>query len=95
MGTNMKEEYAEINHGVSVFSEWMVKRMLGKAGKGFTGWQHPQNFNVKERMLLKAAKIATTENLNDKDLIDVANFAMMLFMERWKMSFPYEPPPAT
>jgi len=85
------EEREEINHSIDIFSEWMGKRMHCKFSKGFTGWQTPQNFNVKERLLMKAAKIAAKEEVDDKDLVDLANFAMMLFMERWKKTFPFNP----
>jgi len=80
----MQKEKEEINQAINTFSDWMGRRMLQKTRLGFTGWQHAQNFNVKERLLWKAAKIATSEKIEDKDLIDIANFSMMLFMEKWK-----------
>jgi len=87
----MKEnETEEILRAVNIFSEWMAKRMLHKASAGFTGWQHPNEYSIKERLLEKA-KLIDGDFGEDKDLIDVANFAMMLFMERCNKTFPFQP----
>jgi hypothetical protein len=86
----MDIEQQKIEHSINIFSEWMSKRMMKKKSEGFTGWQTPNDFNVKERLLEKAQLIVDGSE-DDKDIVDVSNFAMMLFMENWEKVFPFVP----
>ncbi len=77
-GVQLKEGL-EIGLGVEHFGIEMAARMLMKQKEGFTGWNDPTvEDDVAHRMLAKAA-LVTVDMAEAKDLIDIANYAMILW----------------
>lgn len=81
----MNKEEQEIAQAIDVFSTYMTKRMLQKVSEGITGWRQPQDLKIRERLLFKVIRVVGDDTPTDKDLIDIANLAMILFMDRWRM----------
>lgn len=64
------------------FSTQMNKRFYSKCKLGWTGWNSKTNYNdMANRMRLKAEAVAchADEENREKNLIDIANFALFLF----------------
>jgi hypothetical protein len=77
-GVQMKEGL-EIGLGVEHFSIEMAARMLVKQKEGFAGWNDPNaEDDVEDRLLGKAA-LVKVDMAEAKDLIDIANYAMILW----------------
>ncbi len=78
---NIEKEKEKISKAISDFSNNMKNRMFDKLEEdGFEGWNNPMPLiqeYIKNQLLLKSANAAI--NNNNKDLIDTANFAMMLW----------------
>ncbi len=75
------QELIDIDKAVENFSVKMIYRMRTKMLEGFTGWATEgdvSSVSILSRMLSKALLL----NPSDKDLIDIANFAMMLYHRR-------------
>jgi hypothetical protein len=70
------EEKNKIFYAVDLFTREMVERMYKKYDDGFRGWNDPK---FEEIILDKLRNKAELNLLTQKDLIDIANFSMMLY----------------
>lgn len=83
------QELIDIDHAIESFSVKMIYRMRTKMLQGYTGWATEgdvSSVSLLSRMLSKASLL----NPSDKDLIDIANFAMMLYHRKHIREFGYE-----
>lgn len=72
-------EGLQIGLGVEHFSIEMAARMVQKMREGFTGWDDPTaDDDIEDRLLAKAA-LVKVDMAEAKDLIDIANYAMILW----------------
>lgn len=84
-GVQLKEGL-EIGLGVEHFSIEMAARMLMKQKEGFAGWNDPTiQDDVEDRLLAKAA-LVKVDMAEAKDLIDIANYAMILWTRQNQMA---------
>jgi len=74
------DEQEKLEKAVDAFAEKMKKRLFQKMDEGFTGWDNlKREYDVAVKMTLKAQDVAQESSDNPhKDLVDIANFAMML-----------------
>jgi len=78
---NSPDEIIKIGRAIDEFSIKMYYRMRTKMLEGFTGWGEEgdvSNADIRSRMLSKAALI----NPIGRDLVDIANYAMILYIRR-------------
>ena len=75
-------EAEKICKAIDDFADLMKKRMLEKAEDGWSGWEEAfdPKYNIKPRMLAKTYVVRDTVaiHMRAKELIDIANYAMML-----------------
>ena len=75
-------EAEKICKAIDDFADLMKKRMLAKADEGWSGWEEAfdPRYGIKPKMLAKAFRVQNEriEHIKEKELIDIANFAMML-----------------
>jgi hypothetical protein len=72
----------KLTASVDEFSSAMLKRLREKQRQGFTGWDKSEFKALKlhRRLHEKATDVIEKgENSDPRDLIDIANFAMMLY----------------
>jgi surfactin synthase thioesterase subunit len=83
-------EREKLCKAVDEFAEAMKKRLLQKEKQGFFGWNAGSitSYNIPTRLFRKAAELYAllnyapkSEKIEDKLLVDIANFAMMLWMK--------------
>jgi hypothetical protein len=76
-------EGIDIALGVEHFSTEMTARMIQKVHEGFSGWNNAEepDEDVIWRLLGKAA-LAQAGRATEKDLVDIANLAMILWTRR-------------
>jgi len=77
----MTEEQRKLIEANEAFAEKMLARMEEKAAAGYTGWDYPAfgSCDVPRKMHEKAASVCLFGETSDpKDLVDIANYAMML-----------------
>jgi hypothetical protein len=72
-------EISEIEKAVDKFAEAMKARMISKAKQGWSGWRGMERKHFDDRLLWNAAKAV---NGDKKSLVDVANFAMMIYRHK-------------
>ena len=69
-------DFKQLEQAVDAFAEAMKARLRSKAKQGWHGWVHMGRDDLGGRLLLNAAKGATS--VDQKSLVDVANLAMMI-----------------
>lgn len=75
----MRSEKQRIEDSVSEFSKLMNDRLQEKRREGFTGWQGPSiKQNIESRLLEKVGACLQSKAA-ETDLVDIANFAMILY----------------
>jgi len=77
-------EKADYCNAVDRFAEAMKARMIQKHKQGFHGWDCGSfhTHDIPGRLLTKAAQIVTLGHKTPaKSLVDIANFAMMLWLK--------------
>ena len=79
---HMKKKKRAIKGAVLLFRDQMEDRMFDKADGGFDGWNHAfaPAWRITARLHEKAAKVLVlNDKVEAKELIDIANFCMMLY----------------
>lgn len=62
----------KLNKAFDEFVSEMKKRLTEKEDDGWTGWDCPEFYGIRERLFCKLA------NPTRKNYVDIANFCMML-----------------
>lgn len=70
-----KKEKSKIDSKVFSFSQEMKEKMFKKVEEGFYGWDSSVNISVLKRKLKHHIK----KGYDKKNLIDIANFCMMIY----------------
>ena len=81
------EESNCIENSVNQFAKFMNDRMQLKLQEGYKGWREPSKHAVMTSLVIKAKAVSSKGGdlvVRSDDLLDIANFAMMLFMEQWR-----------
>ena len=72
-----QKEQIKLHDAVQNFSGAMMNKLLKKQSEGYQGWDRPECREVLEEKLLAHVK----RGLEGENLVDIANFCMML----WQM----------
>jgi len=77
----MTKKDKELCDAVDLFAAEMKKRLIEKRKARWHGWERPFNCDVTSRMLNKTARVfALAHHFKLKDVVDIANFAMFLWV---------------
>lgn len=77
----MPDPLADIT-GVQLFGTAMMIRLNGKRAEGRHGWHQPDVCSMVELKLMLGASITHPNEDIDKNLLDIANFCMMIWNRR-------------
>lgn len=72
----------ELQGALDEFTAAMQRRLEEKEREGYAGWDGPgfDDYDIPFRMGRKSEKVyCNGEHANPKDLVDIANFAMLLY----------------